>query len=215
MTTKTPSSVRALPHRLRRQGWLGVVVGGVVGLSACSSTPPPRFHTLMPNTPTALTAAASTTRTLAWQLAPVVVPAQVDQPQFVLRRADNTLAVLEQDRWIAPLQDELRAALVEHLSSQIGPPGARPEPGTKDWRLVVEVRRLDSTPGKTLFNAQWTLFNVAAPAPALRCTSQFEHRTGLDVPALAQGHRLAVQQLAQAMAPALVNAHTGQPLNCP
>jgi uncharacterized protein len=215
MTAPTQARAPTRPQGLRRHSWLAVMTAGAIGLAACSSAPPPRFHTLMPSAPTAPPAAASTTKSLAWHLAPVVVPAQVDQPQLVLRRADDTLVMLEQDRWIAPLQDELRAALVEHLSSQIGPPGTRPAPGTHAWRLVVEVRRLDSTPGKTLLNAQWTLFNVGSPTPELRCTSQFEHRTGLDVPALAQGHRQAVQQLAQAMAPALASAHRGQALNCP
>jgi uncharacterized protein len=209
MTAGTPLNARLINRPLQ---WTWLAWPALL-LAACSSVPPPRFHTLLPNAPLKVAAPAATS--LAWQVAPVVVPAQVDQPQFVLRRADNTLAVLEQERWIAPLQDEVRAALVEHLSGQIGPPGARPAPGAKDWRVVVEVRRLDSMPSRTVFTAQWALLEAANTAPALRCVSQFEHTTGPDVPALAQGHRQALQQLGQAVAPVLLSAHAGRALNCP
>ena len=79
----------------------------------------------------------------------MLVPAQVDQPQFVVRRADDTLAVLEQERWIAPVQDEIRAALIEHLSVRLGPPGAAPRAGARDWRVAIDVQRFDSAPGRS------------------------------------------------------------------
>jgi len=135
-------------------------------LAACSSPAPPRYHSLLP-AQTQLRAVAGNSPT-AWQLLPVSIPTQVDQPQFVIRRADETFAVLEQERWIAPLGDELRAALSEHLGATLGAPGAAPLPGRKDWRIAVDVQRFDSTPGRSTLAAQWTLL-AGSDTPALRC----------------------------------------------
>lgn len=181
-------------------------------LAACSSTPPPRFHSLLSGAvPLTQPPAASV---LAWQLAPVTVPAQVDQPQFVVRRADDTLVVLEQERWIAPLQDELRAALAEQLSQTLGSPGASPGPGRKDWRVAVEVSRFDSAPGRTLLVLQWSVSARGTAEPVLRCQGRYEQTVAVDMAAVAQGHRQAVQRLAAAMAPALLSLDAAKATAC-
>ena len=181
-------------------------------LAACSSTPPPRFHSLLAGAvPLAQPPAASV---LAWRLAPVTLPAQVDQPQFVVRRADDTLVVLEQERWIAPLQDEWRAALAEQLSQTLGSPGASPGPGRKDWRVTVDVSRFDSAPGRTLLVLQWSVSARGSAEPMLRCQGRYEQTVAADMAAVAQGHRLAVQRLAAAMAPALLNLDAGKTTAC-
>ena len=181
-------------------------------LAACSSTPPPRFHSLLAGAvPLAQLPAASV---LAWQLAPVTLPAQVDQPQFVVRRADDTLVVLEQERWIAPLQDEWRAALAEQLSQTLGSPGASPGPGRKDWRVTVDVSRFDSAPGRTLLVLQWSVSARGSAQPVLRCQGRYEQTVAADMAAIAQGHRLAVQRLAAAMAPALLSLDAGKATAC-
>jgi uncharacterized lipoprotein YmbA len=151
---------------------------------------------------------------VAWQLLPVRIPAQVDQPQMVVRRSDDTLAVLEQERWIAPLQDEIRAGLTEHLSASLGAPGATPADGRKDWRIGVDVLRFDSTPGRSVLVAQWTLQAPAGTLP-LRCGSSFEQPVGAGVAAIAAGHRLALERLAGAIAPVLMALDSGQPASCP
>lgn len=181
-------------------------------LSACSSTPPPRFHSLMSGLAPLVELPAQAV--LAWQLAPVTVPAQVDQPQFVVRRADDTLVVLEQERWIAPLQDELRAALAERLSHTLGSPGASPSAGRKDWRVAVEVSRFDSAPGRTLLVLQWSVSARSSAEVALRCQGRYEQTVAADMAAIAQGHRLAVQRLAAAMAPALLNLDAAKAAAC-
>lgn len=185
-------------------------------LAACSSTPPARFHSLLAGAaPLAQPPAASV---LAWQLAPVTVPAQVDQPQLVVRRADDTLVVLEQERWIAPLQDELRAALAEQLSPTLGSPGASPAAGRKDWRVAVDVSRFDSAPGRTLLVLQWSVSTRGSAEPVLRCQGRYEQTVAAekaaDMAAIAQGHRLAVQRLAAAIAPALLSLEAGKATAC-
>ena len=180
-------------------------------LAACSSPAPPRFHSLMPAAPGVRAAPGVAA---AWQLMPVGIPAQVDQPQFVVRRADDTFAVLEQERWIAPLNEEIRAALSEHLTATLGAPGATPAAGRKDWRIAVDVQRFDSTPGRTSLVAQWALL-AGGDTPALRCRSVHEQTVGAGIPALAAGHRQAVAQLSAAIAVALAAIDAGRAAACP
>ena len=180
-------------------------------VAACGSAAPPRFHTLMPAAPATRSPAAAALP--AWQLLPISIPAQVDQPQFVLRRADDTLAVLEQERWIAPLQDEIRAALTEHLGARLGAPGATPAEGRKDWRIGVDVQRFDSTPGRSTLITQWSLLGGAG-TPPLRCRSAFEQPVGTGVAALAGGHRQALERLAGEIAPVLAALDAGQAAAC-
>jgi uncharacterized protein len=181
-------------------------------LAACSSPAPPRYHSLLP-AQTQLRAAPGTAPA-AWQLLPVSIPAQVDQPQLVVRRADDTFVVLEQERWIAPLGEEIRAALSEHLAATFGAPGAAPAAGRKDWRIALEVQRFDSTPGRSTLAAQWTLL-AGNDTPALRCRSVHEQSVGAGAPALAAGHRVALQQLGVAIAGTLTALDAGRPAGCP
>lgn len=181
-------------------------------LFAACSAQAPRFHSLMP--PVASVRAAAGAALPAWQLLPVSIPAQVDQPQFVVRRADDTFAVLEQERWIAPLNDEIRAALGEHLTATLGTPGSVPGAGRKDWRVAVDVQRFDSTPGRSTLVAQWALL-AGGDVPALRCRSVYEQSVAAGIPALAGGHRQALERLSASIAQALTALDAGRAAGCP
>ena len=108
----------------------------------------------------------------------VTIPSQVDQPQLVIRQADGSMALLESERWIAPLGDELRNALSLSLAHQwqaepeaeapptrpaaSAPPAASasrassaspptavpPAPPDTPARVAVDVQRFDSVPGQ-------------------------------------------------------------------
>src|SRR5664279_886847 len=117
----------------------------LLALAACSgSAPPVRLYSLMPAEPAARDASRSP---IAIALEPVRVPAQVDQPQWLVRLPDDSLAVLEQERWASPLGDELRQALLEELAARYGAIEGRAAAGTQVLRIGVELRRFDSIPG--------------------------------------------------------------------
>lgn len=142
----------------------------------------------------------------------VSIPAQADQPQFVLRRADGSYAVLEQERWVAPLQDELREALAEQVATRLGPPGQAPAAGHADWRVTVDVQRFDAAPGRATLVAQW---RAQGGSSVLRCTARLEQGVGDGVPALAEGQRRNVQVLGAAVAAALGELDAGRTPACP
>lgn len=182
-------------------------------LAGCGSAQPPRYHTLMP-------APASTMRppapagSLAWEVLPVAVPAGVDQPQWVVRTVDGSLAVLEQERWIGPLGEEIRAAVADRLTQEVGAPAVSAE-SRKRWRIRIDVHRFDSTPGREArLEATWTL-SSDADAAALRCRGEFVQALAASgYLALAKGHQQAVTTLADAIGSELKTLNAGQTATC-
>jgi uncharacterized protein len=180
----------------------------VLVTAGCGSAAPPRFHSLLGEP---LQVAAPL---LSWRLAPVSVPAQVDQPQIVVRRADGSLAVLERERWHAPLQDELRDALAEQLGARLGPAGQPAAAGRADWRITLDVQRFDSAPGRATLVAQWQL-QSAANRSGQRCSVRYEQAVADGVPALAAGHQRNLAQLGAALAAGLLELDAGRTPVCP
>jgi uncharacterized lipoprotein YmbA len=174
----------------------------VVLAAGCASAPSPRFHSLLAATAsTAPPAAAASAPTLFVDLAPVSVPAGVDQPQWVVRTADDTLRLLEQERWLAPLRDELRAALLDGLVrhwNAADPRTAAAPADTPGWRVRVDVQRFETVAGSgTWLDSSWSAVSTVAGSKAsIACRSRLRESAGADPVALASAHRQAVARLA-------------------
>ena len=183
-------------HRLA----VALVLGAVV-LGGCSSSKlPERFHTLLPAQRAAATAVSAP---IYVDVLPVKVPEQVDHAQWVVRQPDDSLLLLEQDRWAAPLPDEIRGALVERLNAQWGAIDVRsvalPQPAV--WRIRVDVQRFESIPGREArIEGTWSLSlpsSVQREGVTLVCRSVLrEDPGGGGVASLAAAHRNAVVRLA-------------------
>lgn len=183
-------------------------------LAGCGSVQPPRYHSLMP-APSSTARPAAAAGSLVWEVLPVAVPAGVDQPQWVVRTADGSLAVLEQERWIAPLGEEIRAAVTDRLTQVLGAPAASAAPGRR-WRIRIDVQRFESAPGREArIEATWTLASDAEAAAPLRCHSEIvQPLAASGYLALAKGHQQAAAQLAAAIASALKAVTAGQAPTC-
>lgn len=193
---------------------------GVLALAACSAVAPTHFHTLMPaevagrpgNSASAPAAAAVIV------LEPIRVPAQVDQPQWVVRLPDDSVAVLEQERWASPLRDELREALLEQLIVRHGMVDARTVPvlAGPPWRIALDVRRFDSVQGREArIEGSWTITGGAGARAASRCEWLLREPAGAGMTALAESHRRAVSRLADAIATPIMQAQRGDAPACP
>ena len=168
-----------------------------LALGACASDPPTRFHSLLPGEPAreALPVASPPGATpVVVTLAAVRVPAQVDQPQWLVRLSDGSLQLLEQDRWAAPLREEFQAALLEALTLRWGVVDSRTAPvrAAAAWRVVVDVSRFESILGREArMEARWSLVAPAPGTAQLACAVSL--REAGDTPlALARGHQRAV-----------------------
>ena len=198
-------------RRFHASRFLPVVVA-LLALAACSaSAPPVRLHSLMP---AELAPREASRPAIAIALEPIRIPAQVDQPQWLVRLPDDSLAALEQERWASPLSDELRQALLEALGARYGAIEGRSPAGVSVLRVGVEVRRFDSIPGREArIEAIWTV-TVGAAAPALRCAALMREPAAAGLPALAAAHRRAVARLADAIGESLVAVRGPAPA-CP
>ena len=193
-----------------------VACAALVALGACStSSPPTRLHSLMPAEPTPRDATASARGPLYVAFEPIRVPAQVDQPQWLVRLPDDSLASLEQERWASPLRDELRQALLEQLGARFGVVEGRsgaPQAGAP-VRVALELRRFDSIPGREArLEALW---NVTGGPAALRCSLLVREAAPGGMPELAAAHRRAVARLAEAIGASLVAAPPAAAPACP
>lgn len=200
---------------MRRITWLVLpVVLACAAAAGCSSTPAPRFHSLLGAQPAA--AEPATGVALPLDLGPVSVPAAVDQQQWVVRLPDDSLRILEQEQWVAPLREELRAALFERLARRYGAVDVRTAAAAEYLRLQLDVQRFESIAGREVWlEAVWTVQPAARGATPLVCRSTVREPAGGELPALAAAHRRAVQRLADEIGPRLLALFNGAGVRCP
>jgi uncharacterized lipoprotein YmbA len=142
---------------------IALVAALVVALTGCASSPAPVWHSLVPAAPAAAAAAASAPLTVS--VAAVTVPQEVDRVQLVLRSADGTPSVLEQERWAEPLKAQLPRALALSLAPRLPRAVVVTSAGgtlaLPSWRVVVDVQRFELQRGaggdRAVLRAVWEL----------------------------------------------------------
>ena len=202
-----------------RRAACAVLAFAALALAACSTPPAPRFYSLMPGEIAPRPAASRPAAGAVIVLEPVRVPIQVDQPQWVVRLPDDSVAVLEQERWTTALRDEFQAALLEELIVGHGMIDARtqPAPGSPPWRIAVDVRRFDSLPGREArIEGSWTIQGSGSGRNSgSRCEWLLREPAIGPIAEIAPAHRRAIARLADAIAQAIGRAARGEPAACP
>jgi len=181
-----------------------------LGLAAgCSTSPPSRFYTLAA-TATATSTSQLSTRVIA--VGPVTVPSIVDRPEFVVSTGPNEVRLDDFNRWASPLQDSLSRAIAENLVAILGTPRVVRFPQTlatePDYRVAIEVRTFESTPGKsTVLDAVWTVRRAKDGKTSTGRTSARETVPENGYDALAAAHSRAVARMSQDIATATLALH--------
>ena len=202
---------------IRRALQLSTTLATGLLLAACASVPLHYYTLVAPveGTLAPTTGAAS----LPFELLPVSVPAQVDQPQLVVREGGQGMAVLGSERWIAPLGDEVRSALSADLARELHSQDVSGLPGSDQpmLRIKLDLRRFDSQPGgQALIEGAWSVRLLHGAHPAtLSCTSQVSESVAAGYPALVQGHQRAIARIAAQIAAAGRALGAGQVPTCP
>ena len=193
----------------------GSLVLGLLVLAACGTPPPTHFYSLMPTEITARSASPAASG-VVFRLEPIRVPGQVDQPQWLVQLGDDSMAVLEQERWASPLRDELQQALLEELIVGQGAIDARTQPAAADVaRVAIDVRRFDSLPGREArIQGSWTITGKEARNGS-RCEWLIREAAPGSLAALAAAHRRAVSRLGAAIGQALAQMRRGEAASCP
>jgi uncharacterized lipoprotein YmbA len=179
-----------------------LAASGVTLLGACASTVPTRYHSLLAVSVEASTAAPAS---FLIDVQPVGIPAQVDRPQLVVRDGAGMLP-LEQERWIAPLADEARAAFSAGLARELAATdvaGQPRPPGARVVTIKIDLRRFDSVPGAyAAIDAVWSLaLNDVKSAP-LVCASSARESAGTGYDELVRAHRQALAAITTRIAAA-------------
>ncbi|MBA3624129.1 MAG: membrane integrity-associated transporter subunit PqiC [Methylibium sp.] len=205
-----------VPSHARRPLLGAALVCASLWLAGCATPQATRFHTLMsPIDAARAEGAARPSRGPAWELLPIGIPAQVDRPQMVVQLADGTLAVVEQERWIAPLADEMQAAVAERLTQVLGVRESPDRSRRERWRVRIDVHRLDSALGRSArLEADWRVRSNEEPRRALRCRTSHQQPVAPGYAGLAAGHRAAVAELVETIAASLRALDAGQSPGC-
>ena len=185
-----------------------------LALAACASAPVHYYTLIAPATTQAVT--NTQTAPFQFELLPVGIPAQADQPQLVIRQGGQGVVPLDSERWIAPLAQELRGALSADLAQAMRTQDATGLSGGKPrLRIKVDLRRFDSAPGDyALIDAAWSLRLLQGDA-SLACTSQVREPVGPGYDALVEGHQRALARLAGEIAQVAGPLAAGRSPACP
>jgi uncharacterized lipoprotein YmbA len=194
--------VKVIASRSKRAGLRIVAAATLLVLSACASSPPSRFYTLAPDTDTP-SGSRLAGRGETIDLSSVNVPAQVARSQLVVRMGGTQVKVLEEQRWASPLADEIRTALSAMLVRRLSGVETRDVRGANDasaYRVVFDVQRFESWPGSyVLIDAVWGV-RPANGGQTLTCRSTVEEPVAQGYDALIEGHRRALEVIAEQLA---------------
>jgi uncharacterized protein len=141
------------------------LVGSLLGLEACTSTPS-RFYILSSLSASETIAATAATQGPVIGVGPITLPKYLDRPQIVTRASRNQLALAEFDRWAEPLQDNVARVLAENLTLLIPTDQvllhAWPRSATIDYQVTVEVLHFDGwVGGESRLLALWSIMDGA------------------------------------------------------
>ena len=196
-----------------------LLLSSLLALSACSSSLPMQYHTLIPAQP--ITANAEKKADFQLQLMPVRIPVQIDQPSLVIRENDGRLTIMENVLWASPPADEFHDALAFALENHLGVRNLSGLPGNPDEPVLsvrTDVRRFDSIPGSHIaLDVVWNLelSHAAGQHRSLTCASVMTEPTDLKVDNLILAHQQAISRLADEISGVAQQLSAGGVVDCP
>jgi uncharacterized protein len=146
------------------------------------------------------------------------LPAGIDTTQILIRTDDTRFRIEEGARWVAPLGDELRGALVDALRHQYGivvvdsvRHNDAPVP-----RIDLTVRKFDVAEGSTITLAvDWALSNPGhEPISSLSCQTEFKETSTDTVSGVVAAGQAAVLKLSRALGGAIEASSNGATPTC-
>lgn len=194
-----------------------------LGLVACSSSPV-HYYTLVP--PTASFNQSEMKEAIspsAYQISvlPVSIPEPLNRHALVVRQGQGEVAVLNSERWVGPLEDEIRLMLSQNLSNrlQVNDIGhLSVQSSLPVVKVKVDVRRFDAWLGHRVdLDANWTVALAGANVKAVQtiCRTTVERSASGNYPQLIHAYQQALDQLASDIAQTVRLVATGAAVVCP
>ncbi len=188
----------------------------ILGIHGCATSPRTHFYTL--SREGAETEALRTPETQApfyIEVTAVEIPASAARAQLVITDHSGAVNVKEQHRWLAPLDDQIRAALSEALMRRLQTLDVSHMPHAFNrpvYRITLDVLRFESridalASGQANMDAIWSVRrideNQKNARTALTCRALARESTASDLDSINQGHRRAIGRIADQIAIAL------------
>lgn len=167
------------------------------------ATAPARFYSI---DSTAIADGAPAT-SVTVMVGPVVIPAAVDQPEFVVNTAPNRVQVDEFNRWVAPLNDAIARAVAGDLVVLLGTPNvatAQLANFNPEYQVTIDVLQFESVPGQAAtVAAVWTVRKTDGGEIRSGRTAAREAVQGQGFDALAAAHSRAIAKMSADIATAI------------
>lgn len=205
-------------HHHARFTMLAASIVAVLLLAGCSS-PTTMYYTLSapPTGPLSTMQNTGSSKPVAYRINSVTIPAQVDDTSLVVRQSPDQLMVLTFDRWTAPLSDQLRDALSQALTREMGVPPLQNLASNANGpaqravsQVSVDVQRFDLLPGQAaLLDVAWQVDAPGQgrqPGKSLTCYSEIRTPATPGVAPLVAAQQTNVLKLAGQVAQALSSA---------
>ena len=146
------------------------------------------------------------------------LPTGVDTTQILIRTDDTRFRVEESGRWVAPLGDELRGALVDALRHQYGIivlDSARHNDAPVP-RVDLTVRKFDVAEGSSITLAVDWLLTKPGPEPRIswNCQAEFTEASAVTLSGVAAAGQAAVLKLSRVLGAAIEASSTGAAPTC-
>jgi uncharacterized lipoprotein YmbA len=204
--TTTPTILPRQPAGTRFSTRFGtpatLALAAALTLCGCASPPQERFYTLQAQTAPAASPDNGAPPRPRLVLAKLNLPELVDKPQLVIRKNDQQMQILEQQRWAEPLKGALTQALAANLRAQGWLVDQNSDHLALDgaYQLWVDVLQFETSPGQqALLEVQW---QVRSSNGALLLASQGVWRetvAAVGIDAVVAAHQRALQTCAQEM----------------
>ncbi len=145
-----------------------VVLASLLFLQGCASVSPTHFYNLEANlsiTPSQRSEHLNQAdKKPLIGIAQISLPSVLERKQIVTRDAQGKLNLSEQNQWATLLKQNMTEVLAKNLAMRNTEFWFKAYPwsllGMVDYRLVIDVTRLDIVLGKTIdFSIDWTLLN--------------------------------------------------------
>lgn len=209
------SLTASLPPRLR--AGLSAALTASLLLGACANPgPPPQLYQLRAAAPGAVADRPATAGAQVLQLLPVSLPEVLERDAIVLSQGRSGVQALVGHRWAEPLRDAVPRLLRHDLALWLAVPQVWTAPlpaglvAQRQLRVEVLSFQADESRRQVQLLVRWTVSDPTGARPVL--TGLQEIATPVqagDVDALVAAHRLALWQLAQALAKALAASPGG------
>jgi uncharacterized protein len=191
-------------------------LAGIVSVSLGCTSAPVRYYTLTP--PPGKTPPAS-------QISPAIdvrvvhMPPQLNRTELMIRTGPTEVTLLENERWVSPVNDEIKDALRLELQGRLSRM-AELRPAFTKLTLDIDVRHLESELGQyALLEASWSATLSAAgqgsnAAGTTTCTFRADEKIHAGYAGMVEGYQREIASLARAIVAVLSGPASGIDAAC-